>query len=429
MVFKWIKSVLSGTKKTRPEDIGQVLKEEISVKDIGEWFASKEAQVMKSLNDELRGFVAEIDEIKPVLRRQLTALGNAKLQNENISVRELQIMLGNRTAFITRIQRFNEKLKVPEIVDHETALAFSEKTLSEIKEMLASVEKSYHVLQFFYANEAQKIIGTLKKINSLCEKIKEMIDSDERLQTAVFVKSLIPEISKDLDIKLKLSSDLKNTTISISELNQSKQQAEADLKKLEQSQKFLELSELKSRLSELEKQSVDAREKIYDHFYLLNKPLNKFKVGNENELMIAKYVEDPIKGLESDTDLKICAVLERLKLQIISGSFEVKDRIKPKLLDAINNLDRNKLIDLFSAHRRCVNELENTHKKYDGHPSKIEQNRQVCKIGYIDEQIKSLRVKAQQITEKFDEIKVQEKITKAEKAIEELTGITVTVKL
>jgi len=90
-----------------------LLKKEIVIerKNFQSWFSEKAKEIISEEKEREKKCNEDISQARIDLKEALQELNERELHNPNVSVRELQFMLGNRKAYIQRTEHFLEEFE------------------------------------------------------------------------------------------------------------------------------------------------------------------------------------------------------------------------------------------------------------------------------------------------------------------------------
>src|SRR3989338_3831122 len=112
-------------------------------------------------------------------RENIARLKEGKLLNRNVEERHLQILEGNRSAYIKKVEQFLEDIDSSQPLGKEKAQETAALFRVSLEGFVKSTQKSYFILQEFLANESGVIAGNLKRFDSLISEIKGKAESQE----------------------------------------------------------------------------------------------------------------------------------------------------------------------------------------------------------------------------------------------------------
>ncbi|MEM4282726.1 MAG: hypothetical protein QXU88_02535 [Candidatus Woesearchaeota archaeon] len=304
------------------------------------------AGLIRILNEEKRKaeehFVMRLEDCNAELRHALkelsssiTLLRNARLINPNIPERAKQFAEGNREAFARAAERLIQGLDFPS-APFQTAIFFKEMD-KRLADFASASSRPYHLLQEFFANESRAVM----------EKVA-LLEKNANLLKQAFVASRLEEIDKLILEAEELQSRTKNISLLKNELEAAKSRARElegtffKLKEaLSEAEGDLVLFELTSSLERTRRESASLESAIRASFTPLEAALKKYaKISFEHNVLVAKYLEDPVQALSQDIELKILNALERLRDLLEKDQLELKERKKERCLQAISKLNK-----------------------------------------------------------------------------------------
>jgi uncharacterized coiled-coil protein SlyX len=280
-------------------------------------------------------FLSDMQEYEEIVKSHkksillnLEKLKNAKLRNPNLTIKELNFVTGNKSAFITFVQAFSDNIHFSS--NFKEILEFSKVNDKIIKDFLDNTKRQVAILSNYFANELKKVmiaIGDYKKmvedfdVSLKAYKFDKLFDIQNEIEV---LKRLKTDYSFHGDILLKLNNKLttqekfkKEILNGIENLKNSH-----EMKKIDSMQ--LDLNKLFSKQNNLELQFIN-------YMAALSKPLKKYAhISFEHSDILEDYINEPIKALLNDKNLSLISILHNLKKAIDNDSISIKNTKKAK---------------------------------------------------------------------------------------------------
>jgi len=302
-----------------------------------------------NINQNIEEIYSNLEKTKSRLSENLKTLRNAELQNKDVPTRALQLMEGNREAYIRKINNFIEQIELPNIESYSLISEFCNNFDSMLNELNKSTYKGFEVMREFFYNQATEIAMGIKDINLNIKNLRQLVANKE-LSKIEYLRELIGNIEKYSENKEKIKESIKEKESSIEELGEKIEAVKRrfeEIKKSNEYENYKKTNDEKEKL--LERIKVE-KDEVIQLFAVLEKSLKKYKRGSLNERLIDQYLEDSSEALLKDTELNIVLVLAKLKESIEQNKIELKDKKKERTLEIIRRLTKefldNKRFDL-----------------------------------------------------------------------------------
>jgi hypothetical protein len=331
----------------------------ITLDTLEEWFDKKTKFFYEENEHKIDAIKIKIKEEIEKTKDNLQILKEAQLRNDKISTKELQFMDGARDFYIKRITQFLDNI----VNNEENPPSFVNEILTTINEFGKATLKSYNILQHFFKDEAYKLAQNIKKIEDSLKELKQRFEN-EKIKNIEEIKEIIrifrENTSKKEEIKHKISEIEKNRI----ELEKEKKDILVKISNKEQSQEFKEYHRLNVEEFKINEQIDELKDEIIQYFSTLDHSLKKhIKLHPEDAEFLNKYIEEPLKALVDDYELKIKKILEKVKKNIHDKKIELKDKKKEKTLSVLNKINEAKLAAFLTEYNQLMVDLRNTKER------------------------------------------------------------------
>ena len=269
---------------------------------------------------------------------KLNSLRDAELQNKNIPTRAMQLMDGNREAYIKKIRNFLEQIELPDMESYTLINDFADNFDTRLDELNKSTYKGYEVMKEFFYNQATDIAMGIKDISTNIKKLKQLVANKE-LSKIEHLRGLIEKIDRFNDKKEKLSKEIDEQIYAIKETEQKIENVKKRFEEIKKSKEYSEYKRTDEEKEALMEKIKSEKDEIIQLFSILKKSLKKYKRESLNEKLIEEYLEDPNQALLKDSELSILLVLAKLKENIEQNKIELKDKKKEKTIEVISKLN------------------------------------------------------------------------------------------
>ncbi len=214
-------------------------------------------------------------------RDNLKKLEAGTLLNKAVEKRHLQIMEGNRNAYIRKIEQFLDAVASIAPLDREGGHQAAECLRERLESLLKSTQKSYFVLQEFLANESRDIAGNLKAFDRLITELKEILESHgKKLSRIETVRGQLagtdrqPEQEEGLRRSAQLADD-------------SAAEAEQALDNFKRSKRYLELSRLRKRHEQLRLECGGLTDRLAQSLSVIERAMRKYHKINSGQYSLS----------------------------------------------------------------------------------------------------------------------------------------------
>ena len=347
----------------------EIQEEKVQLSELNDWLDSKTKPIFDDLNVRINETIEKINDEKEKSDENLKTLENAKLQNPKIPERIKTIMQGNREGFIKKISSFFKNIELK----HEGYWELTEKCRNienEIDLLGKSTVKNYHILNEFFAREAEKVAANIKNIENYSKGIQSMIDSS-KISSIDKIKSSMINLKNKIKLKESYSMQLENGNKNLQNGKNKKIEIENRINEIKSSPHYKNYEKLREEKEKTEIKIREIENSLFHDFSVLEKAMKKYaKISFENETFILEYLDNPIIALIKDAELKISGILGNLKNSIGRNELGLEEKKKDKSIGKINEMDSvylAKIKDDFINARKMLNglkaETENSNSK------------------------------------------------------------------
>jgi hypothetical protein len=273
---------------------------------------------------------SNLKEILKQLRERCAALKDAKLKNPNISLREKQVMEGNRSSYI------NHALHLAELVEIPNDISEAQKSYASLKENLdyfvKQTQKPRQVLMYFFEHEANAIHKLVGDINSNFDNLYQLVN-DEKQKNFNELKAQILKISHNKNRSVSLKSEIKDFDKAIKELSSNLAKANKDLEAAKAGDEYKKYISLQSSKESTEAKLKSMKNDLDVNIAKIDRALKKYeRISVEYSSIVKGYLENSLLTLKSDSEHKIIAILNNIVEKLNNNSIDVKDKERDKLI-------------------------------------------------------------------------------------------------
>jgi hypothetical protein len=377
--------------------------EVINLEQLDKWFTERVVPIERDLNENINSIKTKINQEISQSKINLESLGNAELRNKREAPRIIQIMEGNREAYIQKVTVFINNIKIPDSMEdiNNYTIEFGK----AIDELNKSTMRSYMVLREFIEHDAYKVAQNLKKIDEL---IKEF-DSAVNKREAVLVNSVkrrIPELKNKLASKERLTKELTDAEENLSQDESGEKDVESRMNKYKKSKEFSDYGKLNDELNTFVTRMKNHDSILSHNFALLEKALKNYSRMSVDEKLVLDYISSPVKTLTKDEKFKIIDILTQIKKLAVQDKLELKDKKREKTIQTVDVLNKEFLQEFLKKHNELVEQIDVVNKEIDASPviNETESLEQELKI--VLERKKSSEEKLRRVKEDLGKINI-----------------------
>lgn len=305
-------------------------------------------------------------------RKNIQRLEQGTLLNKDVETRHLQLMEGNRKAYIRKIEQFLDAVAETTSLNKEKAHQTAEYLRDRLESLLKSTQKSYFVLQEFLANESRNLASNLKAFDKLISELKETHESQEeqfsRIET---VRDQLAGAGRQPEREEGLRKSAQRA-------DDSAAKAEQELDSFRRSKRYRELTKLKKRQEELKAESSKLTNQLAQFLSVIDRAMRKYlKMSADPEIVSAVLnVTEQVLLLEPK---RLKNLLPRLERAISSGEVSLKDKKRKKSLETIQQV-KEELPGLAERFKTLDSELQEAEKKLEANAVIGEEKRLLARV-------------------------------------------------
>lgn len=402
------------------------LPQEILIGELPGWYEKKAKTQWDAFLAEIKELQHSLDNKKSEVEEAIGALQNATLPNPSISVKEKQYLEGNKSSYIMGTSQFLKSLAIPD--EHGQILQYPGIFTQNLEKYAKATIRPYQILQQFLAHEGRDVAIAIKGIEDVHVALAENIKSSNMLSIKA-AKEAIAQLSHRNSKKNELKNSIAALEKELAAAKEELAKHEKTLKALQASHPYKCLLELKAEREVLQKRLKDSKDNVLQQFSILDDALQKFgRVYFEDEGLISHYLLDPAEALERDQDIKMGAILAKIKDSIGKGQIVMKEKKRAKIVSMLESLSGEAL----KASREVIVEIKNKILDLDenikGNPAL--QKEQVLKdaIGHHQHLISSSQRKYENLQKDYGEINIGPLKEQVACLVRETININITLK-
>ena len=380
-MFSKLKSLFLKEKEPQEEEIAiEELPEKLDQreKEALDETLKKAQDIRKRMTGTIRGFDEHFAKLK-----------DAELQNKNIPQRAMQIMEGNREAYIKRTKDFIDGLDL-DFDDMESIGYFLKSFQKEIDALNKTNMKSYAILQEFLGNETAKIASQTRQLDSAAKDLQALI-SPEELTGIGKAKEAYLAWRRESEQKDSLQKDIEAKRKELEELKKKKASTIEKLEELKDSRGYTEYKGLKTNRDEAQANIVRLETELEQKVLAIESGLKKYSRIALEPKIVEELRSSPVRILLDKPD-EAARAIEELKKNVEQDKIDMKDRKKQKIMEAAGRLDKSTIYEAIEARKK----EKQRKRKLDGLISKSSAMHDFEELDY---RLKHLREKIARLEE------------------------------
>ncbi len=403
----------------------EVPKEELKTDQLQEWFSSKTKEIFKELDTEISNTKDKISEIKEKTLTNLETLKTAQLQNPKIPFRAIQMMEGNRDAYIRKIEIFLKQI----VIDNEynKVLEFCNSFGNTLNNLGSNTIKQYQIMQEFFSNESRAVAENIKEFDNQIKELRKNIE-EKNISKINEISERVISLNNQIKQKSTLSQDMTDLENSSSKLNNLKETFTKNIQNLKNSEDYSKFNKLKEEKEETQKEFSNNNSRLSQSFSVLETALKKYqRLAFENQKLIEDYLKDPITTILNDKELKIISILEKLSSSAANNEIELKDRKKEKTIEEIKNLTKDFFESFIAKHNNLKNKLLEIKEKIENNQTNKDIEKSQTDLNKTNEDIINCNTKISKTKEELSKINIEEIKKQLEKELNELLKVNLSL--
>ena len=427
MMYKSIKYLkLTQPLKTMWQRIKQLFVREeelesIDFSELRQWFDEKSKQNISELNKYIEDKNSELKELIGNTKQKIEIIKNAKLPNPDISEREKHFLEGNRETYVKSTLHLINQIENNKLSPENYDQYFSN-IINEIEKFVKSNLRAFQILQEFLAHESSSIGSNIRKIELLINKQKEFFEKNN-YKTIVKIKERIIQAENDINRKNKLSENALIVEQEIRDLIEKRDVVYSEIKNLENNQL---LQDLLKKLKDIENKIKKQEQEIIHFISQIESALKKYsKISTQNQKVSENYIAQPIQALLDDNNFIIIKIINEIKSLIENNNIEIKDSRREKILDLINELNKESLNNVKNQIIDLKKIKESASKEIDNLPEFILLHKKLEELKHLNEKIEKEQDYIEELRREMQRIKPEELINDLQNDINKIFKVKI----
>jgi phage terminase small subunit len=388
----WLKRVL-GLDSDGDAGSEVIAEETVDILKLPDWIDQKANRSFDRIKPGIEEQFRKILEEKKSLLDNLEELRDAELQNPNISEREKSIMEGNRASYISQHRQFLNMVEVSNALTCKEVSLFCKNFEELLQRLASSTAKGHLVMNEFFAEHAGRINRNVKVMKDAVIKIETILDGGNlKIDSLDEMRVMVADIKAKLKLLSEIDEELKVHEKKLANSRQLKSKLEKSVEQLKKQDSYLEFQDADNERDNLWKSVKKIEDDISGMFSPLDRPMRKFeRMLLEDTKLFTGYIESPVAALMEDADLRILPIMERMKTAIDDGKLELKDKELEKAVQRIEQVQRERLLELRSKHAEHKKAIKKIDDEMRNNNVMQDLSDLHYKIEHADSQIKLLQ--------------------------------------
>jgi hypothetical protein len=403
-------------------------REDVALENLSQWFEEKTKSIISYFHDSAKLKFNEFSILLNTFKKNIEELEKAEIREaDRIQNKVKQVVIGNRDNYINKLKQLHSLIKVPNDASYITVVEFCDKVNKELDEFSKNTVKTYYTVQHLFSEPLEQITKSIKRISDLIKEMKALAEEEKILKTI----KLKEEIQDFKDVKLKkgqLISRLNETRVKLAKLEKDKIKTQNELENLEKSEEYSSYLQMKQKLDSIEMDISSHKTELIQMFSPLSSTLQKFKrITLENKDLVENYSVAPLDALIMDQDIRIINILAGMEKNILSGSLEIRDKKREKVLEKIKSIEAERLKQIISRHNALNDEKQLLLKRLKVNHIWLKNDEFKYKLEHIENSLNIYRQADREFKAKIDELDLNKLKEPLQNKLKELTDIEVLI--
>lgn len=399
------------------------LKKEIKLEELSDWFNEETQDKMDVLKAEIKLTFSKIEDERENIKKNLDMLEKADLQNEKISVKERQLMEGNRFAYIKKMNLFMDETSIK---DGKRVVEFCASFEESISKLNKSTAKPYYIVREFFSVHALNISNSIKKLDNLVKAVRDLVEKRE-YKIIEETKNKIMSLKNRVKLEKEIEEQITETESKLNSLEKEREMTKKEMGEIKNSGEFSEFDKLKENYLELIEQINKIKRVFLHDFFVIEPAMKKYSRMSLDEAAVNSYIDNPLMALIKDNEFKIIGILKNLKENILKDELELKDKKREKILAKIDELDQKYLVEFLSNYENLIDERKNLEKLIGSKTVKVILDDANSKLNRLNEEIEKVEDIIDQLNKEKDDLTLEKIKIEIKENLKEITDFEVII--
>ena len=411
----WLFSFLKRQKKAETA--------EIRLEDLPLWIEDRKKGMLDDLDRELSSARQDIDAEKHKFRANLEQLNDTRPGNDKIPERARQIREDNRKSYSQKVMALVQSIKIPE--DVSKIREFCDDYDKSLKEFSQATLRNYRVLKEFFANETDAVAANVRNLDSAVKSAQKAV-KNSGIGRIEGLERLAGSAQAEVRRRENLSERISTSEDEMKKARESESECRLRIKQIEESSGYRTFMDLIESGKTLEQKLKDRERELFHSFSVIEAALKKYERLTLEDALVRKYLNDPLKALLEDSEMKIVEFAEKMKASIEDGSLELKEAKKGKIMAGLETMTRERFESFLSGFRELQGKLREINVKIKAAEiSELNEFRQ--KLGGLTAKAEACAGESSRLSEELSSIDVDKLKAELPERIVEITGERVSV--
>jgi|GEM_PF-4869936 len=347
----------------RKKDGGK--KAEIALSELKGWLDENTKDALDCFWSEVSVKLKEMDNAICETEENLEKLQKVGLFDKRANEKARAVVLSNKDSYVEHVKKLLDFLKKEKKKRFESVGSIKKFELLVLAELDLFSKRSlrnFHIASEFIGKELEDVLWGLKKMNNVVNEIKGIDKSKAESIEKVYEE--VNQIEKERCYLRQVKEEERKILEKIKALSKELEELKKREEEIKKSSEWSKKEQLDKEISAILEKRRKCEEKLRGLFLSVEKGVKKF-VWREEEKntknLLLKYLDNPVSALKEDKELKILLCLKTIKKEIKEGKFE--DKRKEQLLGAMEEITKEKLVELLEKDRKLEEEIKQSKKE------------------------------------------------------------------
>jgi len=341
--------------------------EEVKVNELLGWLDDKLSQI--DFKEDMIEFFNKIKDKKWILGEKISILEEAEIdekEKERVEEKIKNIVLGHKDNYTREMKRFLDGLEIPEEIDLQGLLKFNNILNNFLDELSQKTAKSYQAAQHLFFKQVEEVFKAVGEINLLVKDFDKKLEK-KGLKKVKEMQEKIHFLQGEKNKKRKLEDDLQWKEKKLNRCAEGKEKEEEEIDRLRNSDEYRELVALQEQEEEINSSVEENKDEAHLFFSNLGRALRKYEKITLEVKIVQNYLEDAVKALFNDEELKIVDVLEGLKKSVEKGEVELDDKQKETVSELVEKAKSGYLKEILERAKELEKKADEIKTKLKGY--------------------------------------------------------------
>ena len=349
--MNWLKKIISGS--------GSNAKcESLRLDDVTSWLVKRE--ILTGWEESLDGIYRHLEDQSKALTEDILSLAAAE-PDPSTPPKLLRAGLAARGEMVKQMESLVEKIAPPRKLDLESTSEHHWSLVKGLERTVTTFGRAQRYVAALFPKSLESINSDLGQISRILVDLEEAISKRRKLQEEIwYSKELVNQLQKELEDIGSLNKKVSGEKDLFASISDRLKDHEERSKSLASSQDGIRNEELKKNIEDKKAEKSGMEEELRSLISPLTKALGRITKQSSSDRISLQRGEVFVQLMNSPaqvSDNDIAGSLEELRDHL--ATLGLKDRKKEKVLDHIDQLIRNRSLELArSRHFSLAEEIE-----------------------------------------------------------------------